>query len=367
MGFWRCGKEAAEMNLEQFEPVHAFVDNAVVDGTKALRVVKDPAFEGFDGPSYAKLRGLEFHNGVIEALVLSRLLPGAPAYARGFIGVSFRIDPDNAGFETFYIRPANGRSEDQARRNHATQYFSFPDYKYDRLRAEAPEKYESYADMGLDEWISIKIEVEGERARLFLNGAAQPALVVNDLKHGADRKGAVGLWVETGTEGFFSILKVESKEAVPKTAVLGKLPKAQEVSMKALEETVEFLKANTPQYLATLGLDGDPKVRPFRFMLEKNGRLFFATSNRKQVFKEMRNHPNVEFCVMGKGGAWIRLKGRVSFVEDGGLKKEIFDMAANVRNIYKTPDNPALVVFCLENAGAVIADLSGEQPKELAL
>jgi uncharacterized pyridoxamine 5'-phosphate oxidase family protein len=137
--------------------------------------------------------------------------------------------------------------------------------------------------------------------------------------------------------------------------------------MNGLEETVEFLKANTPQYLATLGLDGNPKVRPFRFMLEKNGRLFFATSNQKQVFKEMQNHPNVEFCIMGKGGAWIRLKGRVSFVEDMGLKKEIFDMAANVRNIYKTADNPTLVVFCLENGGAVIASLSGEPPKELAL
>jgi uncharacterized pyridoxamine 5'-phosphate oxidase family protein len=137
--------------------------------------------------------------------------------------------------------------------------------------------------------------------------------------------------------------------------------------MNALEETVEYLKANTPQYLATVGLDGDPKVRPFRFMLEKNGRLFFATSNRKQVFKEMQNHPNVEFCIMGKGGTWIRLKGRASFVEDMGLKKEIFDMAANVRNIYKTPDNPDLVVFCLENAGAVIASLSGGPPKELAL
>jgi hypothetical protein len=197
-------------NTEKFEPINTFVSHVVLDGVNVLRVIKDPACEGFDGPTYAKLKGPEFHNGVIEAQVLSRLLPDAPELARGFIGVSFRIDADNAGFETFYIRPANGRSEDQTRRNHSTQYFSFPGYKYDRFRAEAPEKYESYADMGLDEWIGIKIEVEGERARLFLNDAVHPALIVTDLKLGADRKGAVGLWVETGTEGFFKNLKINS-------------------------------------------------------------------------------------------------------------------------------------------------------------
>jgi hypothetical protein len=198
------------MDVAKFEAVHTSISNVVVEGTKALRVITDPTFEEFFCPTYAKLKGLELHNGVIEAQVLSRLLPGAPDFARGFIGISFRIDPDNAGFESFYIRPANGRSEDQVRRNHATQYVSFPDYNYDRFRAESPEKYESYADMGLDEWIDLKIEVEGERARLFLHDAVHPALIVNDLKYGADRRGAVGLWVETGTEGFFRNLKITS-------------------------------------------------------------------------------------------------------------------------------------------------------------
>jgi hypothetical protein len=196
------------MKKEQFEAVHTGIENAVIDGAEVLRVVKDPAFEGFDGPSYAKLTGTEFHNGVIEVQALSRLLPDTPGLARGFIGVAFRIDPDNAGFEAFYVRPSNGRSDDQARRNHSTQYFSFPDYKYDRFRAESPEKYESYADMGLDEWIAIKIEVEGEQARLFVNNAPHPTLIVKDLKLGPDRKGSVGLWVDIGTEGFFKDLKI---------------------------------------------------------------------------------------------------------------------------------------------------------------
>jgi hypothetical protein len=62
--------------------------------------------------------------------------------------------------------------------------------------------------MGLNEWIKLKIVVEGAKARLFLNDNKQPSLVVNDLKHGADLSGAIALWVDVGTEGFFSNVKV---------------------------------------------------------------------------------------------------------------------------------------------------------------
>jgi len=60
-------------------------------------------------------------------------------------------------FECIYIRPTNGRSRDQVRKNHSIQYFSYPDYKFSRLRKEFPEKYESHADMGLNEWIKMKM------------------------------------------------------------------------------------------------------------------------------------------------------------------------------------------------------------------
>jgi len=142
---------------------------------------------------------------------LSRLLPNAPDFARGFIGVAFRINSDNTKFESIYIRPTNGRAEDQVRRNHATQYFSYPDYSFQRLRDESAGQYESYADMGLNEWISLRIVVKDAQAKLFLNDNMQPALIVNDLKLGASGKGAVGLFVDKGTEGYFSDIKI-SKE-----------------------------------------------------------------------------------------------------------------------------------------------------------
>ena len=177
-------------------------------GKAVVKVIKDSTVKEFDEPTFTKVKGIDFKNGTIEVKVWSRLLPNAPELARGFIGIAFRINDSNTKFECIYIRPTNGRANDQIRRNHSIQYFSYPDYKFDRLRKEAPEMYESYADMGLNEWIKLKIIVKDLQAKLFINDNKQPSLIVNDLKHGANSSGAIALWVDTGTEGFFSDLKI---------------------------------------------------------------------------------------------------------------------------------------------------------------
>jgi hypothetical protein len=175
---------------------------------KVVKVVKDSTLTGADLPTFVKIKGIDFKDGTIEIKVLSRLLKTAPAYARGFIGVAFHIDPLNSKFEGIYLRPTNGRAEDQLRRNHTIQYFSYPDYGFDRLRKEAEGVYESYADMDLNEWITMRIEIKGKQAKLFLNSNKQPSLIVNDLKLGDNVSGAIGLWVDIGTEGYFKDLNI---------------------------------------------------------------------------------------------------------------------------------------------------------------
>lgn len=205
-----------ELNLKEvtvkenfFKEVNVFMNDAEVDGIEALRVTKDPVITGEDEATYAKLMDSQFEDGIIEVKVLSRLLSDAPDYARGFIGVAFRIDEQDKKFESIYIRPTNGSCDIQLRRNRAVQYFSYPDFKYDRSRETNPGEYETYADIDLNHWIDMKIEVKGKQAKLFLNGHGQknPTLIVNDMKHGANNKGALGLWVDIGTEGFFRDLK----------------------------------------------------------------------------------------------------------------------------------------------------------------
>jgi hypothetical protein len=179
-----------------------------LDKVTVLKVIKDSTVQKVDEPTFVKLKGVNFKNGVIEVKVLSRLLKNAPIYARGFIGVAFRIDDTNLKYESIYIRPTNGRADDQVRRNHSIQYYAYPDFKFDKLRKISPEMYESYADMGLNEWITMRIEVKGKTAKLFLNNNKYPVFLVNDLKLGENAEGGIGLWVEIGTEGFFKDLKI---------------------------------------------------------------------------------------------------------------------------------------------------------------
>ena len=190
------------------EANHVYMSIEKMNGKQVVKVVKDSTQNGADLPTFVKIKGIDLKEGIIEIKVLSRLLKTAPASARGFIGVAFHIDEQNSKFEGIYLRPTNGRAEDQLRRNHSIQYFSYPDYDFDRLRKEAGGVYESYADMGLNEWITMRIEIKGKQAKLFLNNNKQPSLIVNDLKLGDDVSGAIGLWVDIGTEGYFKDLKV---------------------------------------------------------------------------------------------------------------------------------------------------------------
>ncbi len=196
------------LDLANLTPNQVAISIDPIMGKQALRVVKDSTVKAVDEPTFVKIKDLQFTNGTIEVKVLSRLLKNAPELARGFIGVAFRINETSSRYESIYIRPTNGRSDDQIRRNHSIQYYSYPDYKFDRLRKEAPERYESYADMTLNEWITLKIVVQGQEAKLYLNDAKQPALIVKDLKHGAGGSGGIGLWVDVGTEGYFTDLKI---------------------------------------------------------------------------------------------------------------------------------------------------------------
>lgn len=182
-----------------------------MNGKQVVKVVKDSTLRDADLPTLVKIKGIDFKDGTIEVKVLSRLLKTAPPTARGFIGVAFHIDVQNSKFESIYLRPTNGRAEDQLRRNHSIQYFSYPDYKFDRLRKEAEGVYESYADMGLNEWITMRIEVKGKQAKLFLNDNKHPSLIVNELKLGDNISGAIGLWVDNGTEGYFTDLKIRKE------------------------------------------------------------------------------------------------------------------------------------------------------------
>lgn len=192
------------------EVVNARTELVTYRGARAVKLIPAPETAGKDEDMLALLDGPDFKDGTIELEVAGAPRPGAPPDSRGFIGLSFRTGPHGAWTEMFYLRPTNGRTDDQLRRNHAVQYQSDPEFPWHRLRKESPGVYESYADMEAGAWTAMKIEVSGTTARLYVNGAPEPCLVVSDLKHG-ERAGRIALWAHVETDAYFGPIAVTAQ------------------------------------------------------------------------------------------------------------------------------------------------------------
>jgi hypothetical protein len=173
-------------------------------GRDAIRLVPK---QDRPGDAIAIVGDLDFRDGTIEADVAGVPGTGADSAARGFVGIAFRVNPSGDQLAAFYLRPTNGRANDQLRRNHSTQYVAHPDYPWYRLRKEEPGVYESYVDLEPGVWTTMRIEVQQGVARLYVNGSAQPVLIVNDMKN-PPTSGRIALWIGAGTEGHFSRLRV---------------------------------------------------------------------------------------------------------------------------------------------------------------
>ncbi|HEY0677821.1 MAG TPA: hypothetical protein VGD17_06030 [Chitinophagaceae bacterium] len=205
---------------QQFEIKNVTASLVQLNGEEVLKVERDLKAIPFDvnrleatvdEPTYVKLKDLNFENGTIEVKMLSRIQDPSPfSNAQGFIGIAFRIDKNDSAFESIYLRPRVGRSENQMARNRTVQYFSYPDFKFEKLRKLEPGMYETTAPVALNEWIKMRIEVSGQKAEMFINDAKYSTFIIARMK-GSTTSGSVALWVDIGTEGYFKDLKVTSK------------------------------------------------------------------------------------------------------------------------------------------------------------
>lgn len=200
--------QSIEITPKTILEAHNVIANPVEYRGKNAMEIRDAAPQpGDELPRMALIKDVTLRDGTIEASLAGDTAVDAPANFRGFVGIAFHIGLDRSRYECLYLRPKNGRSSDPVQRGHSAQYESEPEFPWDRLRAEAPGKYESYVDLGPGEWTRVKIKITGKRALLFVNDAKEPTLVVNDLK-GKVETGPIALWVGPGTIAHFAELKV---------------------------------------------------------------------------------------------------------------------------------------------------------------
>lgn len=229
-----AGKESAKwkrlsLGKQAFELHNVTGEIIKFQGKEVLKIERDLKAIPFDSnniektvdePHYARLVNVDdFENGTIEVKMYSQLQNPAPySGIAGFIGIFFRIKADDAAMEGIYVRPKVGRHTNQLFRNHAVQYMSYPHAKFDTLRKTAPFKYEGSAPVALNEWITMRIEVNGETAEMFINNMKYSSFIVDKML-GKHKTGGIGLYVDIGTIGYFKDIKVTKRilKAKPKT------------------------------------------------------------------------------------------------------------------------------------------------------
>jgi hypothetical protein len=208
LGNGQAPKAARTIRLDSVQGLDVTHGTVTIEDYRGRRAVRLKGLAGHDEDPLAIVSSTDFKDGTIEIEVAgSPSKDSTDSGNRGFIGVAFRVQEHGSRAELFYLRPTNGRADDQLRRNHALQYESLPDFPWYRLRKENPGVYESYADLQTGEWTKMKIVVAGTKAQLYIDGASQPSLIVNDLKLG-DSHGQIALWAYSGTDAYFSNLTV---------------------------------------------------------------------------------------------------------------------------------------------------------------
>ena len=196
-------------NTKDLVLVNVKADAIEFNGRKAVRLTKETQKDGL-----ALLPGTDFQDGTIEADIALKITTPPGIRMPGFVGIAFRARPDASRYELVYLRPGNSHAEDQAMRNHSVQYTSEPDFGWEKLRRAWPSIYESHEELQTETWMKVKIEVKGRSARLYINGAEQPSLIVDGLK-GEDLRGGVALWAYEGEEAYFSNLRITNSTPLP--------------------------------------------------------------------------------------------------------------------------------------------------------
>lgn len=166
------------------------------DSSEAIMITKT------DGGQIIWLDNFTFTNGTIEFDAMGK--SGPPQSS--FVGIAFRVVDQNT-YDAIYFRPFNFRSPNPVNKSHAVQYTSYPDWPWQRLRAEHTGEYEKGIEPAPngDEWFHAKIVVQKPEVKVYVNGASDPSLIVNEL---SDRKdGSVGIWCNG--YGIIANLKIE--------------------------------------------------------------------------------------------------------------------------------------------------------------
>lgn len=130
-----------------------------------------------------------------------------------------------------------------------------------------------------------------------------------------------------------------------------------------LRDVADYLDNIGIQFMATIGLDGKPKVRPMQYMILEDGKMWFCTNSEKEVYKELQANPALELCGCKLEEneiktPWIRFSAEAVFEERQDIRDAIIEKSAIVNALYsKMRENPIFKVFYLRNIDGWMTNL----------
>jgi len=147
----------------------------------------------------ALLKDVVFENGIIEVDVASK-------EGTVFPTIIFHVQ-DESNYEEFYLRPHKSGQPDALQYTPVFNGLSGWQLYYG-------EGFTNAYPLALNAWTHIRMEIAGTQARVFIGQGENPALVINELKHGQIR-GSLGLKV-VGAPGlsYFSDFKFKADDSL---------------------------------------------------------------------------------------------------------------------------------------------------------
>ncbi|OPY77406.1 MAG: Pyridoxamine 5'-phosphate oxidase [Syntrophorhabdus sp. PtaU1.Bin058] len=133
-----------------------------------------------------------------------------------------------------------------------------------------------------------------------------------------------------------------------------------------MDTAYDFIKASPVFHIATV--DGKKaRVRPFSFMMKWNNTLYFCTGKTKDVYKQLKENPDIEISDMGANNTWLRIRGKIVFDETRESKAKAFEQSPNLLGRYpKGVDDETFVTFYFTEATATLFSFTAA-PKNIPL
>lgn len=126
-----------------------------------------------------------------------------------------------------------------------------------------------------------------------------------------------------------------------------------------MSKTIDFLRKAGTFYHASV--DGtEARVRPINSVISYNGKVYFETSNKKDMYRQMLRNPSVAISGMADG-KWIRITGKAVMDESDAAKTAMFDTLPALKNVYSYEE---MAPYYLTDMKSVVYSFT-EAPVEL--